>query len=171
MSDRTTPDLPSPADLARLAAAVIERLQARHLWLATAESCTGGLIAATLTDVPGASTAFERGFVTYSNQSKIDMLGVPGFLIDSHGAVSEPVAEAMAAGARLHAGTDLAVAVTGIAGPGGGSDAKPVGLVHIATAKAGHPLHSQQFVFPGDRAAVRRATVAASLQAVLDRLN
>ena len=104
------------------------------LMIATAESCTGGLVAAALTSVAGSSMVFERGFVTYSNRAKMELLGVPGGLIEEHGAVSEQVARAMAEGALKHSRADLAVSITGIAGPGGGSPDKPVGLVHFACA-------------------------------------
>ena len=117
----------------------------RGLTIATAESCTGGLIAASLAAIPGASMALERGFVTYSNQAKIDMLGVPADLIDRRGAVSQEVALAMADGALKHSPADIVVAVTGIAGPDGGSAEKPVGLVHIAAARRGDArLHEEK---------------------------
>jgi nicotinamide-nucleotide amidase len=103
----------------------------------TAESCTGGMVAAALTDIPGSSAVVERGFVTYSNAAKTECLGVPAALIEAHGAVSEPVARAMAEGALAHSRADVAVAVTGIAGPGGGSAEKPEGLVHFAAARRG----------------------------------
>jgi len=126
--------------------------------LATAESCTGGLIAATCTDLAGSSNWFERGFVTYSNAAKTELLGVDAALIDSHGAVSEAVARAMAAGALTHAHAQVAVAVTGIAGPGGGSPAKPVGTVWFGFALPGQ-LHAEVMHFDGDRAQVRAAAV------------
>ena len=113
------------------------------LKLATAESCTGGLIAAILTEVPGSSDVFERGFVTYSNEAKTELLGVPAELIEKHGAVSEEVARAMASGALGHSRADIAVAVTGVAGPGGGTTAKPVGLVHLAAARRGSVTHKE----------------------------
>jgi nicotinamide-nucleotide amidase len=128
--------------------------------LATAESCTGGLIAATLTAIAGSSDVVDRGFVTYSNEAKMEVLGVPGGLLGEHGAVSEPVARAMAEGALARSQADIAVAVTGVAGPGGGSADKPVGLVWFALAQLGAPLHSEHVIFPGDRAAIREATVA-----------
>ena len=109
--------------------------RAQKLRIATAESCTGGLIAGLLTEIPGSSDVFERGFVTYSNRAKQDMLGVPGDLIGDHGAVSEAVARVMAEGAVENSSAHMAVAVTGIAGPGGGTAVKPVGLVHIAAAR------------------------------------
>ncbi len=151
----------------KLAEQVLARCRARNLMLATAESCTGGMIAAALTDIAGSSDVVERGFVTYSNEAKTELLGVPAVLIARVGAVSEEVARAMAAGALAHAPVDLAVAVTGIAGPGGGTADKPVGLVHFGLARRGAPLHTEHRVFPGDRDAVRRATVAHALALLL----
>lgn len=146
-----------------------QRLQARDWMMASAESCTGGLIAARCTDLPGSSNWFERGFVTYSNAAKSELLGVPADLIELHGAVSEPVARAMARGAVAHAHAQVSVAVTGIAGPGGGSASKPVGTVWFAW-QAGDQLDSEKCLFAGDRAAVREATVVHALQGLLDRL-
>jgi len=143
--------------------------RAKGLRVATAESCTGGLIAAALTAVAGSSDVVDRGFVTYSNEAKQQMLGVPVPLFDSVGAVSEDVARAMAEGAVSRADAQLAVSVTGIAGPGGGSETKPVGLVHIAAARAGGATRHERHVFDGDRDAVRRATVVAAL-GMLSRL-
>ena len=156
-----------PAELeslvTRLAAALLER-RAR---ICTAESCTGGLIAKTCTDLAGSSDWFDRGFVTYSNQAKSDMLAVPAALIDEYGAVSEPVAVAMASGALRASGADYAVAVTGVAGPSGGSADKPVGTVWIALARAGEQS-ARVHRFDGDRAAVRDATLVAALEALLE---
>jgi nicotinamide-nucleotide amidase len=132
----------------------------------TAESCTGGLIAKTFTDLAGSSDWFDRGFVTYSNAAKHEMLGVPASLIEDYGAVSEAVANAMASGALRHSEADYAVAVTGVAGPGGGSEEKPVGTVWIAVASADQ-LQAQCHHFDGDRAAVREATLLAVLEALL----
>ncbi len=133
--------------------------------IALAESCTGGLIAAALTEVAGASDVVERGFVTYSNAAKEALLGVPHALIAKHGAVSEEVARAMAEGALKAAPVDLTIAVTGIAGPGGGSVEKPVGLVHIAVGTRNQPTCHERHIFgPGDRHAIRLATVAAAFQ-------
>ena len=140
--------------------AVAARLQARGWMLATAESCTGGLIAAACTDLAGSSAWFERGFVTYSNAAKTELLGVPAELIASHGAVSEPVARAMAAGALRHSRAQVSVAVTGVAGPGGGSAEKPVGTVWFGFGLPGGEVHTECRLFDGDRAAVRAATVA-----------
>ena len=149
--------------VAQLAAA----LEARRWMLATAESCTGGLIAAACTERAGSSVWFDRGFVTYSNAAKTAMLGVPAELIAAHGAVSEPVACAMAEGAVRAAGVNLAVAVTGIAGPTGGSPDKPVGTVWLAWAGQDQPAQAVRCVFEGDRAAVRQATVVRALQGLL----
>jgi len=129
----------------------------------TAESCTGGLIAATLTAVAGSSDVVDRGFVTYSNESKREMIGVPWDAIVSHGAVSEPVARAMAAGALARSGAQLSVSVTGIAGPGGGSAEKPVGLVHFGACRTGFETIAERHVFPGDRDGIRRLTVITAL--------
>jgi nicotinamide-nucleotide amidase len=119
------------------ASALIAAAKAKEIKIATAESCTGGLVAASLTAIPGASAVLERGFVTYSNEAKTEMLGVPAELIERRGAVSREVALAMVDGALKHSRADIAVAITGIAGPDGGSEEKPVGLVHIAAAKRG----------------------------------
>ena len=150
-----------------LAEAVLTRCREKKLMVATAESCTGGLIAGTLTNIAGSSDVIERGFVTYSNRAKTEMLGVPAALIAQHGAVSAEVARAMATGALAHAPVDLAVAVTGIAGPGGGSIDKPVGLVHLATAQRGVKTHDEHHVFPGDRSGIRRATIERALELLL----
>ena len=143
----------------------LQLIQQGHM-LATAESCTGGMIAAACTDLPGASTWFERGFVTYSNAAKADMLGVPAALIEQEGAVSEAVARAMADGALLHSQAQVSLAVTGVAGPLGGSDAKPVGTVWFAWCVNGE-THSEMQHFPGDRATIRAATVRYTLQRLL----
>ncbi len=144
-------------------------LKARGLMLATAESCTGGLIAAACTEISGSSDWFERGFVTYSNAAKTELLGVPATLIEQHGAVSEPVARAMAAGALTHSRAQLSVAVTGVAGPSGGSADKPVGTVWLAWATTGG-VTAERHHFPGDRGAVRQATVVRALAGLLERL-
>lgn len=135
--------------------------------LAVAESCTGGWIAKTLTDLPGSSAWFEYGFTTYGNNAKTDLLGVAPGLLEAFGAVSKEVAEAMAVGALDRSGADLAVAVTGIAGPDGGSDEKPVGTVWFAWAVKDVGLHSACHQFDGDRNAVREQTVAMALQGAL----
>ena len=158
---------------AALVLALADLLRLRRVCIATAESCTGGLIAGACTDLAGSSDWFDRGFVTYSNAAKTDLLGVDAGLIDSQGAVSEPVARAMAAGALLRSCAALTVAVTGVAGPGGGSPAKPVGLVWLAwawrDAAGAVQTDALRQHFAGDRSAVRQATVAAALQGLLAR--
>lgn len=141
-------------------------LRARRERLATAESCTGGLIAAACTAVAGSSDWFERGFVTYSNEAKTAMLGVPAATIAGHGAVSEAVAVAMAEGALAQAPVDWAIAVTGIAGPGGAVPGKPVGTVWLALARRGALVERWRLQLDGDRSAVRRQTVARALEAL-----
>ena len=131
--------------------------------IVTAESCTGGLIAATLTAIAGSSDVVDRAFVTYSNEAKRDMIGVPWKAIMTHGAVSEPVARAMAEGALVHSDADLAVSVTGIAGPGGGSAEKPVGLVHLGAARKGGGTIAERHIFSGDRDGIRRVAVLTAL--------
>jgi len=146
------------------AAALLHACRERGDLLATAESCTGGLLAATLTAVPGSSDVVERGFVTYSNTAKSEMLGVPVWLIERHGAVSEDVARAMVGGALTHSRATLAAAITGIAGPGGGTAEKPVGLVHLAAARRDAPVAHERLLL-GDigRAEVRRESVVCAL--------
>lgn len=147
------------------AQALIGLCIAKKLTIATAESCTGGLIAGTLTEIAGSSAVLDRGFVTYSNAAKTEMIGVPADLIERVGAVSQEVALAMAAGALAKSSADLAIAVTGIAGPGGGSADKPVGLVHFGVMRRGAPArHVAQVFADRDRAGVRLATVAEALR-------
>jgi len=153
-----------------LVLALGQALRARGMRVATAESCTGGLIAAACTSVAGSSDWFERGFVTYSNAAKIALLGVDEALLQAHGAVSEPVARAMAEGALARAPVQRAVAVTGIAGPGGAVPGKPVGTVWLALAQSDGVTLAQRLQLAGDRAAVREATVTAALQAMLQSL-
>lgn len=148
-------------------AALAQALLARRWTLVTAESCTGGLIAAACTAISGSSDWFERGLITYSNQAKTELLGVPAALIAQHGAVSAEVARAMAEGALAHTRADLAVAVTGIAGPTGGTPAKPVGTVWMALARRGQPAHATLLQLGGGRSQVRERTVDAALQALL----
>ena len=138
----------------------------KMLKVVTAESCTGGLVAGALTDIPGSSDVIDRGFVTYSNEAKREMIGVPWDAILGHGAVSEPVARAMAAGALARSNADIAVSVTGVAGPGGGTDEKPVGLVHFGAVRAGFEPIVERHVFPGDRDQIRRLTVLTALAMV-----
>jgi nicotinamide-nucleotide amidase len=152
------------------ASEVLAACRSAGVKLATAESCTGGLIAARLTDIAGSSDVVERGFVTYSNAAKSELLGVPIELIDRLGAVSEPVARAMAEGALARSHADIAIAVTGVAGPGGATPAKPVGLVHLACARRGGVTVHEQRIFPGDRFAVREASVALAFAMILNRL-
>ena len=140
-----------------------DALRTRGWMLASAESCTGGLIAAACTAVAGSSDWFERGFVTYSNAAKTEMLGVPASLLAQHGAVSEEVACAMAEGALRHSRAQLAVAVTGIAGPAGAVPGKPVGTVWLALARSGEPARAEVFTLPGDRGSVRAQTVELAL--------
>ena len=138
----------------------------KNLKVVTAESCTGGLIAAALTAIAGSSDVVDRGFVTYSNEAKREMIGVPWDAILGHGAVSEPVARAMAAGALARGNAQIAVSVTGVAGPGGGSPEKPVGLVHLAAERVGFEPIVERHVFPGDRDHIRRLTVLTALAMV-----
>lgn len=145
------------------AAVLLNLLRGRGWMVATAESCTGGLIAAALTEIAGSSDVMDRGFVTYSNDAKTTMLGVDPALIVAHGAVSAPVAAAMAAGALARSQSALAISVTGIAGPGGGGPDKPVGLVWFGLAQRGAAVQTESQVFTGDRSAVRSATVRHAL--------
>ena len=154
--------------LANLSQAAVRALRDRSDRLVLAESCTGGLIAGAVTAVPGASEVFDRGVVTYSNQAKTDLLGVPEALVIRRGAVSAPVAEAMAAGAlATTADATLSVSVTGIAGPDGGTPDKPVGLVYLGLARKGRPVEVHRHVFSGDRDAIRAAAVEAALRLIL----
>lgn len=155
-----------PADISRLAGFLLQN----NCFLATAESCTGGLIAAACTDLAGSSAWFERGFVTYSNSAKTQMLGVDAGLIASEGAVSEPVARAMARGALSHSQAQVSVAVTGVAGPAGGSASKPVGMVWFGFAQDGRVVSEVRY-FAGDRAAVRAATVQHAVQGLIQLLS
>lgn len=157
-------------DITVLVQQLANKLLQRGWMMATAESCTGGLIAARCTDLAGSSHWFERGFVSYSNASKSELLGVPPLLIEQHGAVSEPVARAMASGAVQHAHAQVSVAVTGIAGPAGGSIDKPVGTVWFGWCIEGK-VSTERCVFAGDRAAVRDATVQHALQGLLRLLD
>ncbi len=152
------------AALLARAKALVQAYAAAGLTLATAESCTGGLVSALLTAIPGSSAVVERGFVTYSNAAKADMLGVPEATIQAHGAVSVETARAMAEGALAHSHADIAVSITGIAGPGGGSSDKPVGLVQFGLAKRGtESRHLERRYGPLDRAEIRRRAVEDAL--------
>ncbi len=151
-----------------LAVEVLKACETRSLMIATAESCTGGMVAAALTDIPGSSAVVERGFVTYSNDAKVECLGVPMALIDVHGAVSEPVARAMAEGALANSRADITVAVTGVAGPGGGSVGKPEGLVHFVCARrGGDTVHTRIEFGAIGRDQVRAASVSQALGMLL----
>ena len=158
------------ADILTQAENLLIACRAAGIMVATAESCTGGLIAASLTAIAGSSDVVDRGFVTYSNQAKTDLVGVDPALIEANGAVSEPVARAMAEGAVARSRADLAISVTGVAGPGGGSPDKPVGLVWFGCARRGEATTSISRVFPGDRSEIRRATVALALDLLRQRV-
>lgn len=151
------------ARLSQRAEKLLAACRQQNIKIATAESCTGGLIAGCLTAIAGSSDVVERGFVTYSNDAKIEMIGVPVELINELGAVSEPVSRAMAEGALKHSNAALSIAVTGVAGPNGGSAEKPVGLVHISCALKGSQTAHERCVFSGDRDAVRDATIETAL--------
>ncbi len=148
-------------DLIDAARALLDLCRTKKLKIAAAESCTGGLLAATLTEIPGSSDVFDRGFVTYSNNAKEQVLGITAATLETHGAVSRETAEAMAKGALTHSGADLAVSITGIAGPGGATPGKPVGLVHLAAAsRNGRLIHQERRLGDIGRAGIRRAAVA-----------
>jgi nicotinamide-nucleotide amidase len=159
-----------PDDLIDTASELLALCRTANVMLATAESCTGGLIAGCLTEISGSSSVVDRGFVTYSNEAKNEMLGVPMELITEHGAVSEPVARAMAEGALKRSRASITVAVTGVAGPGGGTEAKPVGLVHFGSASGDRATTAAHHIFEGDRAAMRLATVREALAMVRRQL-
>jgi len=147
-----------------LARAALDACRARGWRVAAAESCTGGLVAAALTAIAGSSDVVERAFVAYSNEAKADLLGVPPATIAAHGAVSAETAAAMATGATVRAPVDLAVSIAGVAGPGGGSAEKPVGLVILGLARRDGPCRTERHIFAGDRTAVRRAALLRALQ-------
>lgn len=159
-----------PDDIEALARRVIAEAAAAGVMIATAESCTGGLVAAALTQVAGSSAVVDRGFVTYSNDAKSDLVAVPAALITAHGAVSEPVARAMAEGAVANSRAAVSVAITGIAGPGGGSADKPVGLVHFAAAGPAGVIHVEKRFGDIGREKVRLASVDVALDLLLDRI-
>jgi nicotinamide-nucleotide amidase len=161
-----------PLEIVTLARLLVDEARQRSLRIVTAESCTGGLVAGAICSVSGASDVFDRGFVTYSNRAKQEILGIPGDLIADLGAVSEPVARMMAEGALEASNAHLAVAITGVAGPGGGTRMKPVGTVHIATARANEGLqHREEFFAEETREGVQLAAVQAALQALRDRIS
>ena len=147
-----------------LASRILDLAKAQKLWIATVESCTGGMVAAALTAIPGSSAAFERGWITYDNRAKREEVGVPADILDSVGAVSAETALAMAEGALAHAPVDVAVSITGIAGPGGGDAEKPVGLVYFACARRGQPTRQVRHLFPGDRSEIRQAASRTALE-------
>ena len=159
-----------PDDIESLARDVVRTAAARRLMIATAESCTGGLVSGALTAVPGSSVVVERGFVTYSNAAKTSLLDVPAELIEGHGAVSEAVARAMAEGALASSDAQVAVSVTGVAGPGGGTAEKPVGLVHFAAAGPAGVMHVERRFGDIGREAVRLASVRTALGLLMDRV-
>jgi len=161
-----------PLEIETLARLLVDEAGQRSIRIVTAESCTGGLVAAAICAIPGASEVFERGFITYSNRAKQELLGVPGDLIADLGAVSEPVARMMAEGALEASNAHISVAVTGVAGPGGGTRMKPVGTVHIATARSNSALmHREEFFQETTREGVQMAAVQAALQALRDRVS
>ena len=160
-----------PDDIQTLARKVIEAAAARGLMIATAESCTGGLVASVLTAIAGSSAVFERGFVTYSNAAKTELLGVPAGLIEANGAVSEPVARAMAEGAITRSRSEVSVSITGVAGPGGGTADKPVGLVHFGAVGPGGAIHAEHRFGDIGREEVRLASVRVALGLLLDRIS
>lgn len=157
-------------ELFDLAQRLGEGLKARNLWLATAESCTGGWVGEAVTSVSGSSNWYDRGFITYTNQAKQDMLGVSAETLATHGAVSEATVREMALGALRHSRAQAALAISGIAGPTGGTPEKPVGLVWFAWAFADGRVEAERYVFPGDRQGVRRQAVATALDGLLKRL-
>ena len=160
-----------PRDIEQLAERVLALAREQGVSLATVESCTGGLVAGALTAIPGSSDVVDRGFVTYSNAAKTALVGVPEAMLAQFGAVSEPVARAMAEGGLRSTGVGAAVAITGIAGPGGGSDEKPVGLVHLAVARAGFPTVHREMRFGAiSREGVRLESVRTALEMLAERL-
>ncbi|QCP51044.1 CinA family protein [Trinickia violacea] len=162
--------MPTDSVVHQLAIRVGNKLRDERLTLATAESCTGGMVATAITDISGSSGWFERGFVTYSNQAKHEMIGVPADMLERHGAVSEPVAHAMAEGALRNSRAQVSLAITGIAGPGGGSKEKPVGMVVFAWSNRLH-TEVETLVFKGDREQIRVQAAAHSLRGLLTLLD
>ena len=160
-----------PDKLLELSADALARCRKKKLKLATAESCTGGLLAGVLTEIPGSSDVVERGFVTYSNDAKTEMIGVPASLIAAQGAVSEAVARAMAEGARTHSKADIGIGITGVAGPGGGSEAKPVGTVHIAVSSTQAMLHVKLTLGNQARSTIRLLSVKEALDQLVAMLD
>ncbi|MGB0694154.1 MAG: CinA family protein [Rhodospirillaceae bacterium] len=168
---KATTTAPFPLDFYQSAQAVLDLCRDNQLTLVTAESCTGGMVSGALTAVPGSSAVIDRGFVTYSNEAKMEMLGVPEELLNTHGAVSPQTADAMAVGALGHSpNADVALSITGIAGPGGGSPDKPVGLVYMAVLLGDQDAMVRRFLFAGSRAEIRHAAVNAGLDFLLTRI-
>jgi nicotinamide-nucleotide amidase len=158
-------------EIVTLARLLVDEARERSLRIVTAESCTGGLVAGAICQVAGASDVFERGFITYSNRAKQELLGIPGDLIADLGAVSEPVARMMAEGALENSHAHISVAITGIAGPGGGTPMKPVGTVHIATARTNHGLsHRHEFFELDERIDIQLAAVQSALEMLRERM-
>jgi nicotinamide-nucleotide amidase len=161
-----------PREAVMLAELLLDECRQRHVRIVTAESCTGGLVAACLTEIAGSSDVVDRGFITYSNRAKQSVLGVPGDLIADVGAVSEPVARMMAEGALAASDAHIALAVTGVAGPGGGTALKPVGLVHFATARSNGPiLHRREMFGDIGREGVRLESLKTALEMMRERVN
>ena len=160
-----------PLEINNKASNILQLCQQKNVTIVTAESCTGGLIAGCLTEIPGSSSVIEGGFVTYSNQAKISTLSVKLEQLNQYGAVSEEVARSMAEGALRRSKADIAIACTGVAGPGGATNTKPVGLVHLACALRTHPAIHKQCTFSGDRSAIRMATVNAAFGLIEAQLN
>ena len=158
----------SPTSSFDLASTILKSCRKAGLKLATAESCTGGMVAAALTDIAGSSDVVERGFVTYSNEAKTELLGVPASMIATHGAVSAQVATAMVQGALARAPVDIAVSITGIAGPGGATTGKPVGLVYFAVARKGAASRVERHNYQGERGAIRAAATERALELLLE---
>lgn len=158
-----------PEDIEETARSIVADFTEKQLLIATAESCTAGLIAGAITEIPGSSNVFDRGFITYSNEAKREMIGVANATLKAHGAVSRPTALEMAQGAIGNSGANISIAVTGIAGPGGGTEEKPVGLVHLAAARTGHEtLHREMRYGDIGRNAVRLATVRTALEMLVE---
>ncbi len=162
--------MPTDSVVHQLAVRAGNKLRETRLMLTTAESCTGGMVATAITDISGSSGWFERGFVTYSNQAKTEMIGVPADLIDKHGAVSEPVARAMAEGALRNSRAQVSLAITGVAGPGGGTETKPVGMVCFAWSNRLH-TSAETLVFKGDREQIRVQAAAHALRGLLEHID
>jgi len=162
--------MPTDSVVHQLAVRAGNKLRETRLMLTTAESCTGGMVATAVTDISGSSGWFERGFVTYSNQAKTEMIGVPAELIDKHGAVSEPVARAMAEGALRNSRAQVSLAITGVAGPGGGTETKPVGMVCFAWSNRLH-TSAETLVFKGDREQIRGQAAAHALRGLLKHID